>query len=372
MTKMLRKVAQAVLLAAMLLTACDGQEQSEPPGGATVELTYRVRPVDGGATTRHLVRATAAHLRARLRDLEPGSTRVRPAGADRIRIVTPDSARTREAVDAATDEAALRIYDWEPNVLGDRGPDAPFAGGTALYDAVKLASASKPSAVRAARDATDRYYLFGPDRRPLGAGGPAQSCDELLAPYRRASGSRTYPADTACREQLEALAGGGPPAGSRVLRVPAGIAVLEAQRLPGQPAQIRRYFVIEDDFELASADVKKPRADADTVTGDPMISFEFTARGRRAFKRLTARLARRGARAASAAGRPEQSFQRFAIAIDNRIISLASVDFLANPDGIDSPGGQINGLGSLRATRLLARSLAARPLEAELELVSMR
>jgi SecD/SecF fusion protein len=368
MTKMLPKLAPAVVLAALLLASCDDKAQSascrEPLDGATAELIYEMRKGDSGP------RITAARLCERLRALGAGPVQVRSGGADRIRIVAGNAEATRAAVSAATLGPSLHFYDWEPNVLGPRGPDAPFAGGAALHDAVEVASASKPR--RSAGDGGARYYLFDADNRPLADDRPAESCEELLAGYRPDSGSASYPPETACRKQLEALGGGGPPSGSRVMRVPAGIAVIEAERAPGQPPQLHRYFVIEADSQLSSADVVRPRAVADPVTGEPVLAFDFTERGRRAFKRLTQRMARRGAKAAAGQALPETFFQRFAIVLDDRTVSLATIDFIANPNGIDAPGAQIERIGSLEATRALAKRLAAAPLADELELVSVR
>jgi SecD/SecF fusion protein len=368
MTRMLPKFAPAVMLAALLLASCDDEAQSascgEPLHGATAELIYEIGT--GDSTPK----ITAARLCERLRALGAGPVQVRTAGADRVRIATPNAEAARAAVDAAVDGASLHFYHWEANVLGPRGPDAPFAGGAALYEAVEVASTSKPRT--SARDAGARYYLFDADHRPLAGERPAESCNELLAAYRPKSGSASYPAQTACRRQLEALGAGGPPSGSRVMRVPAGIAVIEAERLRGQPPQLHRYFVIEEDSQLSSADIVRPRAVADTVTGDPVVAFDFTERGRRAFKRLTQRIAKRGAKAASGQAAPELFPQRLAIVLDNRIVSLATVDIVANPNGIDAPGAQIEGIGSLEATRALAKRLAAAPLADELELVSVR
>jgi SecD/SecF fusion protein len=368
MTKMLQKLAPAVTLAALLLSSCDDKAPSascrEELSGANAELTYEIRTGDSAS------RIPATRLCERLRALGAGPVQVRTEGADRVRIVARNPEQARGAVDAAAAGASLQFYDWEANVVGPRGPDAPFAGGAALYDAVQVASTSKPP--RGAGDGRARYYLFDADRRPLAGERPAGSCEEVLAAYRPGSGSATYPADTACRRQLEALGGGGPPSGSRVIRVPAGIAVIEAQRVPGQPPHLHRYFVIVENSELSSADVERPRAVADEVTGDPVVAFDFTQRGRRAFKRLTRRLAQRGAKAAAGQASPDPFFQRFAIVLDNRVVSLATIDFVAIPNGIDAPGAQIAGTGSLDASRELARSLAAAPLEAELELVSIR
>jgi SecD/SecF fusion protein len=368
MTKILPKLAPAVMLAALLLASCDDKAQSAscraPLPDATAELIYEVRTGDSAP------KITAARLCQRLRALGAGPIHVDTAGADRVRIVARNPQEARAAVDAVAGGASLHFYDWEANVLGPRGPDAPFAGGAALYEAVEVASTSKPP--RGAGNAGARYYLFDAGKRPLAGERPAESCKELVAGYRPDSGSASYPAETACRRQLEALGGGGPPSGSRVMRVPAGIAVIEDQRAPGQPPQLHRYFVIEEDSQLSSADIESPRAVADAVTGNPVVAFDFTERGRRAFRRLTQRLAERGAKAAAGQALPEASFQRFAIVLDDRIVSLATIDFVANPNGIDSPGAQIAGTGSLDASRKLAKSLGAAPLEAELELVSIR
>ena len=368
MMKVLPKLAPAVMLAALLLAACDDESRSASCGdalpGATAELTYEISTEDPAPGI------TPARLCERLRALGSGPVQVRTVGGDRVRIAARKPEQARAAVDAVAGGASLHFYDWEANVLGPRGPDAPFAGGTALYDAVEVASKSKPPQV--VNDAEPRYYLFDSDRRPLAGGRPAGSCKELLAAYRPGSGSASYPAQTACPRDLDALGAGGPPSGSRVMRVPPGIAVIEAQRVPGQPPQLHRYFVIEENSELASADVESPRAVADEITGDPVVAFDFTERGRRAFEQLTRRLAERGAKAAAGQASPEPFFQRFAIVLHNRVVSLATIDFVATPNGIDAPGAQIAGTGSLDASRKLARSLAAAPLEAELELVSIR
>ena len=75
------------------------------------------------------------------------------------------------------------------------------------------------------------------------------------------------------------------------------------------------------------------------------------------------------------AGRdPEQreaALQRFAITLDNQIVSLATIDFRENPEGIDGrTGAQINGIGYLQETQDLAESLRIGALPIELKLIS--
>jgi SecD/SecF fusion protein len=356
----MRRILPAmVALAAMYLMACGEEANSAPCGqpleGPTLRLVYRAGGDDASGT--------AARVCTRLRTLGAPRAEVSAVGGDRIRIVVPDAANARAAVDAAVGAPSLGFHDWEPNVLGRRGPAAPFAGATALFDAVETAAAPRRRAAL--------LYLFDPEGHPLA--GPATSCGDLLSAYRREPGSASYPERSLCQARLRDLGGGGPPTGSRVLGIPDGVAVVEDEAVPGQPPQLHRYFAIEDDPELSAADIENPRPDADAVTGEPVVLFDFTPSGRRAFKRLTGRVAARAKRVAAAGGGPsESSFQHFAIVLDKRIVSLAAVDPVANPDGIDAPGAQIGGLGSREATRLLARRLAAGPLDAELELVSVR
>ena len=42
--------------------------------------------------------------------------------------------------------AQLQFYDWEPNVLGDRGPDSPYSGTRGLFEAAEVASNAEPKA----------------------------------------------------------------------------------------------------------------------------------------------------------------------------------------------------------------------------------
>ena len=100
--------------------------------------------------------------------------------------------------------------------------------------------------------------------------------------------------------------------------------------------------------------------------------MEFTDKGREAFARVTKRLADRGARIILPPGSDrEQAFQRFAITLDNKIVSLATIDFVQNPEGIDGrTGAQIEGIGTIEETQDLAESLRIGALPIELKLIS--
>ena len=124
-------------------------------------------------------------IRKRTDALGVSEPEIQRSGRDQISIGLPDVQNAQRAIDQVGTTAQLQFYDWEPNVLGDRGPDAPYAGSKALFQAVEVASKQKPKAEQPRRAAGLRrvaaggrreqrlherpqYYLFGPDRLPIG------------------------------------------------------------------------------------------------------------------------------------------------------------------------------------------------------------
>ena len=156
------------------------------------------------------------------------------------------------------------------------------------------------------RPAPDRpRQEAGPRRAATSRRGPARTCSsdyEAKAPARRPSTPRAPSAVS----ELEALGSGGPPAGSRVIKVPEGVVVLEQEPAPNQPPQIQRYTVLEDDSELSGEDIKNPKAGTDPNTNAPLVTMEFTDKGREAFARVTKRIAERGFEAVDAVARRDR------------------------------------------------------------------
>ena len=364
-------VPVAVISGCLVLASCNGDDEqgagerlasgcSQAVGqGPTVELRFRVE----GRTPKapRSVGETMSAFCARVRNLDLSGVQVRRSRAAELVVRAPRDIES--AVRAAAMPGELHVYDWEPNIVGGRGPDRPYAGGSALYQAVKAASRAKPrveagdirpdtprglsreQADRRNDTAGDRYYLFGANRRLIA--GPA--------------GDRAT------------LSPGGkpPPSGRQVLRVPRGIVVVEAGRAPNQPSSVQRLHVLEDDSELSSSDIRNPRQDTDPGTGEPIVTMEFTEGGRAAFASLTKWVAERGAKTVLPPGSPrEAALQHFALTLDHVVVSLAAIDFRENPEGIDGrTGAQINGIGSVGQTRRLARLLNAPRLPGRLILL---
>jgi SecD/SecF fusion protein len=384
-----------------------------------VELVYEGRPTPQvPEVTPQAIDDAIETMRKRTDSLGVSEPEIQSAGSNQISIGLPDVDNADRAIAQVGTTAQLQFYDWEPNVLG-QGPDAAYGGRDALYSAVEVAAKAKPRA-----EATDlppggasdeieqrfdgdkkkvqkyyddrndshngRYYLFDDDKQLIA--GPDSTCKELLSDFEGLEkGPKRKPEDipkgSDCRKQLAAIPignadestgestgtpKGGPPAGSEVLKVPKGIVVIEEERAENQPADVHRYYVVEDDSELSGSDIKNPEQNTDQRTNEPIVTMEFTDDGRDAFATVTKRIAQRGSEIiVPPGGDRNQALQRFAITLDDEIVSRATIDFRENPEGIDGrTGAQINGIGNLQDTQDLAESLRIGALPIELKLVS--
>jgi SecD/SecF fusion protein len=382
-----------------------------------VELVYEGRPTPQvPQVTAQAIDDAIETIRKRTDALGVSEPEIQRAGSEQISIGLPDVENADRAIEQVGTTAQLQFYDWEPNARFPN-PDADFAGRSALFDAVKEASKAEPTA-----DADDippsgasddveerfdgdkkkiqqyydrrndshegRYYLFNADEELIA--GPDSSCRELLSDFEDVTGpkraAKDIPKGSECSKELarvpigdaqpteesSAAPKGGPPAGAQILSIPRGIVVVETERAKNQPDDVHRYFVIEDDSELNGSDIKNPKQNYDQRTQEPIVTMEFTDRGRAAFSRVTERIADRGSEIiVPPGGDRDRTLQRFAITLDDRIVSRATIDYRENPDGIDGrTGAQINGIGDIQETQDLAESLRIGALPIELKLVS--
>lgn len=107
-------------------------------------------------------------------------------------------------------------------------------------------------------------------------------------------------------------------------------------------------------------------------TGEPIVTFEFTAGGLKTWQQVTRVIADRGRRSVGVVpgGSPADANQHFAIVVDDQIVSVPYIDFRQNPDGIDGrAGSQIQGGFTIASARQLASVLNAGPLPVALERV---
>jgi SecD/SecF fusion protein len=157
--------------------------------------------------------------------------------------------------------------------------------------------------------------------------------------------------------------------------VPRGIVVVKAERprtvKTDQP--YNHYHALEDDSELSGTDIKNPQAALDQ-NGQAIVTMEFTDSGRKSFERLTKRVAQRGSELSAfmpPGSNPQDVNQRFAITLDNAIISNATIDYRELPNGIDGrTGAQIENVGTTQEANDLAENLRIGALPIELKLIS--
>ncbi|MGI8945137.1 MAG: protein translocase subunit SecD, partial [Thermoleophilaceae bacterium] len=384
-----------------------------------VELVYEGRPTPQvPEVTPEAVNDAIETIRKRTDALGVSEPEIQRAGSNQISIGLPNVDNAQRAQEQVGTTAQLQFYDWEPNILGGRGPDTPFTGSDGLFDAVKVAARASPRAEatdippdgpsdevkqrfgedeqkirdfydRRNDSSADKYYLFNADSDLVA--GPDSSCKELLADFEGVTGpqrsAKDVPKGSECTDQLAAVPIGeaqpaserqdatrssGPEAQSTILKVPQGIAVVEGERAPDQPEDVKRLFVLEDDSELSGSDIENPEQNVDQQTQEPIVTMEFTDKGRKAFAEVTKRIAQRGSEVILPPGSDrDAALQRFAITLDNEIVSLATIDFRENPEGIDGrTGAQINGIGDVQETQDLAESLRIGALSIDLKLIS--
>jgi SecD/SecF fusion protein len=422
----------AALLALSALVIVPGSPLSKPTrlgldlkGG--VELVYQARPTPKvPKVTPQAVDDAINTIRKRTDALGVSEPEIQRAGENEISIGLPDVKNAARAEEQVGTTAQLQFYDWEPNLFGNGAPVNSF------YEAVTGAAEQKPRAedvdippdgasdeiekrfgdnrqkIREYYDTRndsvgDKYYLFNAKNQLVrpGAIGPEEgdladrndatafygSCAEVeedfsaraARPRASAGGAGNAEAKpgktTACPETMAELVKepGGPGSGSKLIKVPRGIVIVQAERPQNATARTpNQFYVIEDDSELSGADIKDPKQNFDPQTQEPIVSFEFTDKGRKAFARVTKRIAQRGQEALPQPGQsPQERAQSFMISLDGQIVSLATVSFIDNPEGISGEtGAQINGIGNIRETQDLANNLRIGALPVSLKLIS--
>ena len=134
-----------------------------------------------------------------------------------------------------------------------------------------------------------------------------------------------------------------------------------------------RFWIVRDDPGLSGTDIKNPEQNFDQRAGnEPIVTFDFSDKGRKAFQQITSEVAQRGADNANPLNPdPTQSSQHFAIALDNELVSIPYINYREYPDGIDgSTGAQISGGFTITSAQDLAKVLKTGALPLRLELIS--
>jgi SecD/SecF fusion protein len=328
-----------------------------------VQLVYEARPTKQQPTVTPdgLDRALDI-MRDRVDALGVAEPELQRSGDRQIDVSLPGVKNAERAADQVGTTAQMYFYDWEPNILDEDcktnpervdGGQQPISG---LYNAVKRASKCPP---QIDRNNTTAGLFYGFDKKsnePINDGIPEENRADL-------------------QRDLEAqdLADS-----AEILEVPEGIIVVRAvdEREPSeQKGKVDNWWVMEDNPVLSGSDIKNPEQNFENGTGGPpIVTMEFSDRGRRAFAATTRAIAQRGADNSSINGglqNPIGASHSFAIRLDNELISTPYINFRENPDGIDgSQGAQISGGFTITTAQDLARLLKIGALPLRLELIS--
>src|SRR3954465_15483867 len=338
-----------------------------------VQLVYHAQPTAAQPTVdAEAMQRSIDLMQQRVNAFGVSEAELFQSGNDQIEVNLPGVTDAETAANQVGSTAQLFFYDWEANILDDKcktNPDEnanvrqPVVGlRTAVTQASKctdvgVGKGSDPLAENSAGGqsqaaAKPRYYVFDKTtKKPLNNG---QSYD------KREQALQSLEKDEA--------------ANAEVIEVPAGVLVLRAESTTDNKdntVKPDRWWVIQDRPGLSGTDIKNPQQSSDTNLGnEPIVTFNFTDKGRKAFQAITRRVAQRGAD--NALGRdPISTPQHFAIALDNELVSAPYINWRENPDGIDGgTGAQISGNFTIKSAQDLAKILKIGALPLKLTEVS--
>jgi SecD/SecF fusion protein len=325
-----------------------------------VQLVYQAKPTAQQPTVTQESLARALDImRQRVDAFGVSEPELAQLGNNQIQANLPGVSDAERAAQQVGSTAQLFFYDWEKVILDENcKPDdtQPNGGQTAItgfYNAATRASKC-PAQEDSNNNAADKARIYAFDKvshKPLANGQPFDSESAARAALAPADRSR-----------------------AQFLKVPVGILVVRDEKpapdKSGKPGKAPdRWWVIADNPALSGTDIKNPEQNFDQTSGNqPIVTFDFTDKGRKAFARITRQIAERG-RDNSIPG--TQSFQHFAIVLDDELVSSPYIDFVENPDGIDgSTGAQISGGFTIQTAQDLAKILKIGALPVRLELVS--
>jgi SecD/SecF fusion protein len=328
-----------------------------------VSLIYQAKPTKQSAVTGEAVDRTLDIMRERVDQLGVAEPEIQRSGADQIDVSLPDVQNADEAAQQVGTTAQMYFYDWETNVLDANCRPAPqdanVTGGPAAgagTGAVNLFTAVTRASKCPARNypnATTNGLFYQVDTKAKKVlAGPDETREDLAQEMQTKKVKR------------------GP--NQQTIEVKPGTIVVRAQS-PDDKSKSNLYYMMRDRPALSGTDIRNPEQNFDNGaggSGQPVVTFDFTSRGRAQWQKTTREIAERG-RESFIGGDPQNAYQHFAIVLDNELISVPFIDFQQNPDGIDArQGSQIEGGFTIDSAQRLANLLKTGALPIKLDLIS--
>jgi SecD/SecF fusion protein len=305
-----------------------------------LEVVLKAVPPKGHKLTSDDLDRSVSIMRNRIDKLGVSEPEIRKQGSDQIVIQLAGVKDPAVAARLIGKTAVLEFYDWEKDLTG------PSAGGvqgqpTASPSLYALLSNPQTTAL-IGNNPPSQWYLF--DRSRVLKVGPQQSKAKLVG-----------------SQFVSRILHGKIPKGWHILRVPANAVVVSCDATSGQcPTAVSGkggfYLLKHSDSatnpipEMTGADLQLSgtRADFDPSTNAPIVTMQFTGKGKKLFHQITAEEARRGAlngNCSSGSSVPP-NVQHFAIVLDRQIQSVPYINYCQNPDGISGDTGAQIDMGS--------------------------
>jgi SecD/SecF fusion protein len=360
-----------LLLASLAVIASKSTKKGLDLQGG-VELVYQAKATKQTPVTSDALNRSIDVMRDRVDQLGVAEPELQRSGNDQVSVALPAVKNLQQAIDQVGTVAQLAFYDWEPNVIGPDGkthpddqnvtggPSAGSVGSISLYDAVLRASKQpakdEPDNLRD----TSLFYAVDPKTKTV---------------YRNGKDPNAQAGEDTRAEAL-ANVPPGKKATAKVYEVKPNTVIVRAEQPDTAKTKSDQWFVLQDNVSLRGTDIKNPEQSFDQGAGgngQPIVTFDFTSKGRKIWQNTTRKIAERGA--ASVGLLPGQSAananQHFAIVLDNELVSTPFIDFRQNPDGIDGrTGSQISGGFTIKSAQALANVLKTGALPLKLELIS--
>ena len=333
------------------------------------QLVYQAEPTAQQELDPDAMQRSIDLMQERVNAFGVSEAEINQAGRDQIEVNLPGVDNAEEAAAQVGSTAQLFFYDWEANILNEDCKTEPDQNANGRQPVVGLRTA-----VEQASKCTEVGIGRGLD--PLNDDSPGGQSEAGVEPrfyvFNKAdkkpfNGGQSYSSRQDALDSLE----DNERANAEVLEVPAGVLVLRAERPSEDGPKPDRWWVIQDRPGLSGTEIRNPEQSFDQgVNNQPIVSFSFTDKGRKAFQAITRKVAQRGADNALG-GPPIQTSQHFAIALDNELISAPYINWQENPDGIDGgTGAQISGSFTITSAQNLAKLLKIGALPLKLTEIS--
>jgi SecD/SecF fusion protein len=324
-----------------------------------LEVVLEATPPPGRPLRESDLARSETIIRNRIDKLGVAEPEVRRQGENQISVQLAGVRNADRARDLIGKTAELQFYDLQDDATGpSRTANGDVVPHASLYELLNPVQSQARQGARA-------WYLFDENKKLVA--GPLPTRDAIMA--------------TKAIED----AGGELPEGWSVLGLPSKTIVLTcgatAEVCPGVPEAppSQTYYYL---FKYQPNDPTNPipemtggdlrlqgtRQDIDPNQG-PIVLMQFTEDGEDKFADITRELANRGKLREGISG--QESFQNFAIVLDDEIRSWPQIDYNENPNGISgSLGAQITGLGSIQEAKELAIVLQTGALPVEFKTLS--